>query len=157
MNKEMLIRNSTLDDFKQIAELEAIWCPAGASYEDFSDFYQKKSERDFLDVIVSNENPEDVLGFIGFQFHKEERKAHIWNLAVFPIHRRLGLGKKLIEHSLEVARKRDSLSVHLEVSEFNQSALSLYRSLGFVESSHEENYYGSGEGCFHLVYELEHS
>lgn len=147
----MRIRNATFDDLEQISNLESIWCPSGAAtYDDFVDFYKNKSSGDFLEVIVSDQNYKEVLGFIGLQFHQEDKKCHIWNLAVFPNYRRSGLAMRLVKHSLQLSREHGMLKVFLEVSEFNQEAISLYKKIGFEVKSFEKNYYENGEGCFHL-------
>lgn len=73
-----MIRKATFEDLKQISILESICCPAdGATYNDFVGFYKNKSANDFLEVIVSEQNVSEVLGFIGLQFHPQNKKCHI--------------------------------------------------------------------------------
>lgn len=59
---------------------------------------------------------------------------HRWvmaNVAVFPEHRRRGIGRSLVTASIEHAQKRGAREVVLQVDRDNASALSLYQSLGF--------------------------
>lgn len=152
----MKIRNVTFSDLKQISDLEATCCPLdGATYNDFVDFYENKSVDDFLEVIVSDQNQDEVLGFIGFQFQPEDRSCYIWNLAVFPNYRKSGLAIGLVKHSIEIAKLHSLSKIFLEVAESNQGAIALYKKLSFVEKAYESNYYENGEGCFRLEYKID--
>jgi ribosomal protein S18 acetylase RimI-like enzyme len=53
------------------------------------------------------------------------------NIAVDPAYRRKGIGRALVQSSLELARKRKAREVFLQVLSSNQVAQVLYASLGF--------------------------
>jgi ribosomal protein S18 acetylase RimI-like enzyme len=57
--------------------------------------------------------------------------ARIQNLAVLPEHRGLGIGRALILKALRQCRGLGIRQVQLDVTEVNQIAVRLYRSLGF--------------------------
>ena len=52
-------------------------------------------------------------------------------LVVDPIHRRKGIGRRLMEHAIRENRKHGNETM-LNVSARNEAALALYKSLGFV-------------------------
>jgi [ribosomal protein S18]-alanine N-acetyltransferase len=68
-------------------------------------------------------------------------ELHVHNLAVHPVHRQRGLGRRLMELVLRVGRHRGAVSAFLEVRRSNRAALSLYGGLGFQVVSTRRNYY----------------
>ena len=73
------------------------------------------------------------------------QEGHILNLAVHPNHRGRGLGRMLVESVIADAMAAGAGSVTLEVRRGNESAIALYRKLGFVEKGVRRNYYAKGE------------
>ncbi len=65
----------------------------------------------------------------------------ILNLAVIPSHRRQGLGRALVERTGKVATERGRSAVFLEVRPSNESAVALYRYLGFERVGIRKAYY----------------
>lgn len=64
---------------------------------------------------------------------KELHKAHIYAMYVAPGTRGRGVGRKLMETAIELARSESGTSqLHLEVSDSATQARALYESLGFV-------------------------
>jgi GNAT superfamily N-acetyltransferase len=59
-------------------------------------------------------------------------RAWVGGMGVVPQARRSGLGRRLMESVIGVARARGCRSVQLEVLEQNASAIALYRALGFL-------------------------
>lgn len=68
-------------------------------------------------------------------------ESHILNLSVHPDWQAKGLGRKLIERLLKIARQHGAETALLEVRESNQAALTLYQHLGFVEIGRRRDYY----------------
>jgi ribosomal-protein-alanine N-acetyltransferase len=68
-------------------------------------------------------------------------ESHILNICVDPDWRRRGLGLKLLQRLLKVARQHGADSVFLEVRVGNRAALCLYEKLGFVEVGRRRGYY----------------
>jgi ribosomal protein S18 acetylase RimI-like enzyme len=63
---------------------------------------------------------------------KERHKGHIYGVYVSPAHRRQGVGRALLAHLLDLARRDPSLEqVLLAVATTQEAARQLYRSLGF--------------------------
>lgn len=68
-------------------------------------------------------------------------QMHIQNLAVHPAHRTRGLGRLLLTHALDLARRAGATSAFLEVRASNVAAQALYRALGFTVVTRRANYY----------------
>ena len=68
-------------------------------------------------------------------------EAEILTLAVNPGDRRRGLGRMLVEEGARRAYRDRAESMFLEVDESNQSAVSLYQSLGFEPVGQRSSYY----------------
>ena len=74
-------------------------------------------------------------------------------LYVSPLHRRVGLGRSLVERLLSEARILGYSKVRLETLDFMEAAIRLYESLGFVRSPEFEGTEGRGYGIQeHEVY-----
>jgi len=75
-----------------------------------------------------------------------DERAHLVLLAVRPSHRRLGIGKRMLEWLLESARVAGMASIHLELRANNDAARRFYRAMGFYETVLVPGYYRGGEG-----------
>lgn len=69
------------------------------------------------------------------------REAELGNLAVAPDWRRRGLGRRLLDWSVERARARDAERIFLEVRASNRGAQQLYERQGFVQVGLRRRYY----------------
>ena len=68
-------------------------------------------------------------------------EVHIGTIAVHPDYRRLGIGTRLIKHSLRALQMEGAKSVYLEVRQSNTGAQALYKKFGFVISGVRKKYY----------------
>jgi [ribosomal protein S18]-alanine N-acetyltransferase len=68
-------------------------------------------------------------------------QGELGNVAVDPVFRRRGIAARLVEATLERARKRRAKEVFLEVRRSNDVAQRLYKRLGFREVGVRRNYY----------------
>ena len=73
-------------------------------------------------------------------------ESHILNLTVRPESQRRGIGRKLMTHFLQLARRHNADLVMLEVRPSNQAALALYQQCGFNEIGVRRNYYPAENG-----------
>ncbi len=71
--------------------------------------------------------------FMGYSTFRAKPRLNLHDLAVLPGHRRLGLGRQLLDAVVDYARSQDCCAVSLEVRSDNPKAQALYRSLGFGE------------------------
>lgn len=73
-------------------------------------------------------------------------EAHILNLCIRYESQRQGLGRRMLEHLLEAARRLHAHTVLLEVRPSNTAAVALYHRVGFNEVGVRKNYYPATDG-----------
>ena len=69
----------------------------------------------------------------------------IENIVIAGSEQRHGLGSRLVEELLSLARRRGAQAVFLEVRESNRAARALYSRMGFTESGRRKSYYRNPE------------
>ncbi len=74
------------------------------------------------------------------------QECHILNVCVDPDYQGQGIGRRLLEQLLNIARARKADTAFLEVRPTNIQALSLYFSEGFNEIGTRRNYYPALHG-----------
>jgi ribosomal-protein-alanine N-acetyltransferase len=72
-------------------------------------------------------------------------EAHILNICVAPAEQGQGIGRKMLENLIEVARGRAE-TMFLEVRPSNTVAIALYENMGFNEIGIRKGYYQSENG-----------
>ena len=80
--------------------------------------------------------------------------ADLNRVVVDPGHRGRGIGRALIEAGLGWAGSHGGERMLLEVERANDTAIGLYRALGFVPISSRRNYYGAGRDALVMQREL---
>ena len=134
--RHLMIRGARRDDVDDIAAIER---------RAFSDPWSAGSFRVlFGNPLVHFAVAEDsltgcVLGYVVSWYVVDE--AEIANLAVANDVRRLGVGARLLDHALGIARERRCQVVFLEVRESNVGARALYASRGFEVAGRRAKYY----------------
>ncbi|NQU16625.1 MAG: ribosomal protein S18-alanine N-acetyltransferase [Candidatus Saganbacteria bacterium] len=89
-----------------------------------------------------------IVGFIGVE--KVQDEARVIHMAVHPIYRRKGVGKKLLTECLKLKANK----FILEVRESNIAAQNLYKSFGFNKVSTRKEYYNdNNEDALIMIYE----
>ena len=73
-------------------------------------------------------------------------EAHIMNICVDPAEQKQGIGRKMLEHLIELARSGWANSIFLEVRPSNKAAIALYESHGFNELGVRKDYYPGKKG-----------
>jgi ribosomal-protein-alanine N-acetyltransferase len=81
----------------------------------------------------------DIIGYAVMSLAVQE--CHILNLCVDPKLQGQGIGRRLLQELLSIARAREADSAFLEVRPSNVQALSLYFSEGFNEIGSRRDYY----------------
>ena len=71
-------------------------------------------------------------------------------LSVEPEYRRIGLGRKLVEKSIDLMVNDGADEVMLETEVTNLAALRLYDSFGFIKDKRLSAYYLNGYDAFRL-------
>ena len=73
-------------------------------------------------------------------------EAHLLNLSIAKPQQKLGLGRYLLEHMLNIAKTHKVTNMFLEVRPSNISAIALYENMGFSEMAVRRGYYPAKEG-----------
>jgi len=72
-------------------------------------------------------------------------EAHILNISVDPVEQKQGIGRKMLENLIEVARGKAE-TIFLEVRPSNIGAIALYEDMGFNEIGIRKGYYPAENG-----------
>ncbi len=73
-------------------------------------------------------------------------EANILNLCIHPDMQGRGLGRRLLEQMLTLARQQQADTVFLELRNSNRTASTLYDAMGFNEIGIRHNYYPAKKG-----------
>lgn len=87
---------------------------------------------------------EQLVGHLELIRRTPVRRSHVveFTMAILESHHRLGLGKTLVETTLDWAKERGNIhKVALNVRSHNQGALALYQKLGFSEEGRRVSEY----------------
>ncbi len=129
----------------EIVPMKAEHIPVLAQLEKlcFSQPWSEKSLAEELDNrtahFLAAVSDDVIMGYIGAFTVCES--SYISNIAVFPQHRRKGIGRLLLRKAAEQARKKGAESISLEVRPSNTAAISLYKSEGYEEVGLRKNFY----------------
>ena len=108
---------------------------------DHSNWLTRIGSSDSSDFVFGAFNDETLVGIAGFYREKKNNFRHkgmIWGVFVVPEMRGKRIGRDLVEKALQAAENQPGLSmVKLQVAEPNFEAISLYKSLGFIEFGKE--------------------
>jgi ribosomal-protein-alanine N-acetyltransferase len=89
---------------------------------------------------------EDSGGAVGFSLVRcVADEAELLLLAVDPARQHSGVGHELLDEFIMAARARGAAKLHLEVRDGN-SAVDLYRTVGFIPAGRRRNYYHGPDG-----------
>ena len=135
------LREATTDDARAIrAVVVAVMDEYGLSSDlegndaDLRDFVTAYHERGgAFRVVTSTEG--DIVGCGGL-YPIDERQAEIRRMYLLPRARGLGIGRKLLEELISLAKERRFERVVLETASVLKEAISLYRNRGFVPVAH---------------------
>jgi ribosomal protein S18 acetylase RimI-like enzyme len=99
------------------------------------------SDRLGSSVVLGAFRDTELVGIAGFVVQQGQKSAHkglLWGMYVRPNARAIGVGRRLVEAILDVARQHVEL-IQLSVVHDNAPARRLYASLGFVDYGLEKN------------------
>ena len=136
---DFIIRPANINDVKPCAAMDEI-C-----------FSLPWSEQSFFEEIVGNEIAQyiiaeaegNVIGYAGIWAILDE--GHITNIAVHPDFRRKGIARTLISALLEETGSNGVKAYTLEVRASNESAIALYKGLGFKHCGVRKKYYDDND------------
>lgn len=93
--------------------------------------------------VARDEDVGKMIGYGGIRLMHDI--ADITNVAVHPDYRGEGIGRKLLELLIRIAKEKNMTAITLEVRESNQPAQRLYSSAGFVHCGTRKRYYQGRE------------
>ncbi|WP_420412540.1 ribosomal protein S18-alanine N-acetyltransferase [Roseibium sp.] len=139
-----VIEEALDEDLPKIAEIHAV------SFKhawDEDELARMKAQDSTTILVARRSSPygtRSPLGFLILRTAADE--AEVITIAVHPRQRGRGIGKKLMEDGLFRLYSDRCKSLFLEVDSANDSAILLYRSLGFKEVGKRKGYYSDSGG-----------
>jgi ribosomal-protein-alanine N-acetyltransferase len=154
MRVEISIRPAVVEDASEVLELEhacaeaphwseAIWAQILAQHSQYARYGATPYGPQRMCFVA--EQAEDIIGFVVISivggFGVGNGVAEMESLAVREDARRRGVGRSLCLQAVLWAQTMGAQSMQLEVRSASVAAMSLYRSLGFVEQGRRSGYY----------------
>jgi ribosomal protein S18 acetylase RimI-like enzyme len=130
------VRKATLDDMDKIEVLlqELIGDPLGQRKDHFEDAL---SSEHYVGLLA--EVGDEVIGYLDiFHFSDPGHGAVVGIIPSFIVskkYRKMGIGDRLLEEAVKVAKKRDFKEFHVWTGFENEAAKAIYRKHGFVNES----------------------
>lgn len=124
-------------------------------------FFEPWSKKSLIKDLVSNsflshyvyEYQGRIVGFYIASHVLDE--VEIFTIAVDSAYRNMGIGKAMLDHLIDISKKRNDKEIYLEVSTKNIAAINLYRKFDFKIIGIRKNYYQKlGEDAYNMVKEL---
>ena len=146
------LRKFAMDDLEAVTNINRICLP-----ENYTDFFFVDLYRRFPETFIVAEENGKVIGYImcrievgmsNFGLSGLIKKGHIVSVAVMPDNRHKGVGQALINTATEGMRLYNAKQCYLEVRITNESAISVYKKLGFEITRTIRSYYADGENAY---------
>ena len=99
----------------------------------------------FMSVAESDNR---IVGYCGVFLPAPGVEADVLTVAVLPEFRRQGIAKEFMRQIEQWSADRGASAMMLEVEHTNESAIELYKKLGYMKISVRMNYYGPGNDAF---------
>jgi [ribosomal protein S18]-alanine N-acetyltransferase len=100
-------------------------------------FWEAAVNKDAYYLLALEEN--EIIGYAGTWLVADE--AHIMNVAIAPVHRNMGLGRKMMVELIRVVKEKGITAMTLEVRPSNTVARKLYEKMGFKSVGLRKGYY----------------
>lgn len=152
------IRRAGPSDLISVMEINLKTLP-----EHYSDYFYESLLAELPEAFIVAEIGGKHVGYImcktefGFSNFKKlgfVKKGHVVSIAVVEEHRRKGIGKVLVEESVNGVKLRKCDEFYLEVRCSNTDAVRLYEKMGFTIRQQLNAYYRDGEDAYLMAIEL---
>lgn len=134
-NNEINIRLMTLSDIDSVLEIEKLSFKTPWSKESFESEIMDNNLAYYMVLEYKNH----IVAYGGMWFVIDE--GHITNIAVHPVCRGRGWGKKLVKNMMSFAYEKEVRRMTLEVRTKNVPAIKLYEKMGFKGCGVRAGYY----------------
>ena len=153
---DFVLRRATIADIDTLVRIEeAVY--AGVAPWVLRDFLSELS-RPHIRLYLVIERHQQVIGFAGVAYQRDQRDIHITNIAVVPIWQSHGLGTTILSEIHQFATAVGVATMTLEARASNHGAIALYQRLGFEQKGIKKGYYfGDHEDAVSMVKQLENS
>lgn len=129
------IEKMTLEHLDKVHEIENDCFAIPWSKKAFKDELQTNKMAIYVVAIEDNE----VVGYGGMWHVINE--GHITNIAVKKEHRQKGIGTKIVNGLIDIAKEKEMIGITLEVRVSNQIAIDIYKKSGFIIEGLRKEYY----------------
>ena len=144
---DITLRRMTLADATAVHAIEAATFAIPWSLQSFEEDMTRNA---CARSLVAQTPAGDIIGFAGVWVVIDE--GHITNIAVRKDYRGQGIGRLLTAGLMQYAANLGVTYMTLEVRRSNETAQSLYRSLGFIQVGVRKKYYeDNGEDALFMV------
>jgi len=153
-----VIRNCEEKDLPFVININMITLP-----EHYSDYFFSSILAELPEAFIVAEIKNQIVGYImckiefGFSNFRKlgfVKKGHVVSIAVLEAHQGKGSGTALMLEGINGVIIRKSDEIYLEVRVSNESAVQLYKKLGFIIKSRLKSYYRDGEDAFLMAKDL---
>jgi len=148
MDEDIRIRQARMCDLKDVYLIEVNSFPYPYTIEVFITFLVL-----YPQYFLVAESGGNVVGYI-IGSVDSDGSGHVVSIAIHPMYRRRGIGKKLLLTLEELMRSNGIRRIKLEVSVNNEPAISLYKLMGYRIVDIIRNYYPDGSDAYVMVKEL---
>jgi [ribosomal protein S18]-alanine N-acetyltransferase len=133
--------------------------------EHYSDYFYESLLSELPEAFLVAEINGRAIGYImckteyGFSNFKKlgfVKKGHVVSVAVIEQQRKKGIGKALVEESLNGVKIKKCDELYLEVRCSNTDGVRLYEKLGFIIRQRLKAYYRDGEDSFLMAIEFDY-
>lgn len=134
VKENLIVRNAILEDLEIFTQIEKETFSEPWSYDAFQEAMAAEEN-----IVLTITDEEDIYGYLVVYTSLDE--GELMTIAVRPGYRGYGLGDKLIKAMIDEGRRRELVSIFLEVRKSNDAARSLYRKNGFIAVGERKNFY----------------
>ena len=157
MDDDIIIEEMNRDDLDEVVEIERASFPSPWTKGLFLQELDKEHSFNYVvragaKKVEGKEKGSDLVGYI--VFWKAADEMHILDFAVHPGFRMRGIGRRLLNHSISVAKSEGCLRSFLEVRKGNAVGLGMYESFGFEVIGERKRYYKDGEDAIVMTRNL---
>ena len=155
---DCMLRRAEPNDLIPVMEINLKTLP-----EHYSDYFYESLLAEIPEAFIVAEIGGKLVGYImckteyGFSNFKKlgfVKKGHVVSVAVLDEFRKRGIGKALVEESVNGVKIKKCDEFYLEVRCSNTDAVRLYEKLGFVIRQQLHAYYRDGEDAYLMAIEL---